>query len=180
MYCIYKVTNTINNKTYIGKHKLNEKLLKDKYSGSGMLLSKAYAKYGVENFKINYIEIVGTLFEANVSEKYYIAKERELNKHGCYNIADGGDGGCNVEIAKKISKTLKGRTSQNKGKHCSEETKRKMSLANKGRPSPNKGKKVSDETKRKTSESLLKYYETHNGPNKGKTPWNKGLKSNNK
>lgn len=49
MYCIYRITNCINGKTYIGKHEYH-KTPYDKYMGSGVYLKKAYKKYGKENF----------------------------------------------------------------------------------------------------------------------------------
>ena len=47
-YMIYKITNTINGKIYIGKHKCDD--LDDGYFGSGKRLWIAINKYGLENF----------------------------------------------------------------------------------------------------------------------------------
>ena len=75
MYCIYRITNNINGKTYIGQHKY--KKLNDSYIGSGTYLRKAYIKYGIENFtkeiivsNINSKELIDKL------EIKYIAYER--------------------------------------------------------------------------------------------------------
>lgn len=47
-FIIYKITNLINRKIYIGKHKC--KYLDDGYFGSGYALETAIKKYGKENF----------------------------------------------------------------------------------------------------------------------------------
>lgn len=50
-YYIYRITNNINHKTYIGQHKYCKSLLVDDgYMGSGVILRKAQKKYGIENF----------------------------------------------------------------------------------------------------------------------------------
>ena len=178
MYYIYRITNKVNNKTYIGQHKY--KKLDDSYMGSGKLIKRAQKKYGIENFEkeILYSRIQYKTTADDV-ERFAIAKERALGKAE-YNIADGGQGGnLGEEVNKKKSEKLKVRhlseeakrkmseaalnmteehkrkiSEAKKGKHASEETRKKMSESQKGRPSPMKGKHRSEEFRKKISESL--------------------------
>ena len=152
MYCIYRITNLVNGKTYIGQHKYR-KTPYDDYMGSGIRLIRAQKKYGIENFIkgiiIDGIEDKDTINELEI---FYIAFEREHNINGCYNIADGGQGNTGLvseETRRKLSYAHKGK----KLKPLSEETKRKMSEAHKSKPSPFKGRHMSEESKKKMSET---------------------------
>lgn len=157
MYYIYRITNKVNGKTYIGQHKYKD--FNDNYMGSGKLIRRAQKKYGMENFekeilysRIQYKETVDSM------ERFAIAKERAIGKAE-YNIADGGNGGnLGNGVNKKHSETCKGTNNPHFGKKHKEESKRKISDAMKRHY-------VSDETRRKMSES-----------HKGKAPWNKGKK----
>lgn len=175
MFYIYRITNLVNGKTYIGQHKFSLGK-KDYYKGSGVLLKPALKKYGIENFKKDIIEVALSRFEANVLEKYYIAKERAIGKAE-YNLADGGEGtsGLNPwnkgiphtdEARHKMSESQKG-NQNHKGKPCSEETKRKISEVKKGRPTWNKGKNGwlhhTEEDKRKQSEAQRGKHWYNNG-----------------
>ena len=51
-YTIYKTTNTVNNKIYIGKHQTEN--INDSYLGSGISLERAINKYGKEYLSVNY------------------------------------------------------------------------------------------------------------------------------
>lgn len=147
-WCIYRITNLINGKTYIGQHKY--KKLDDSYMGSGKILKQAIKKHGIENFKkeilysrIQYKET------ADDMERFAIAKERAIGKAE-YNLADGGQGGNLGDVVnKKISEVLKGK---NKGKKLSEETKQKISEKMKGNNN-SKGRHHSEETRKKISEA---------------------------
>ena len=86
---IYRTTNKINQKIYIGKRK---GAFEPTYFGSGRYLKRALAKYGGENFTVDIIEYCSSLKEQNEREKYWIAYLR-ANGYKMYNIADGGDGG---------------------------------------------------------------------------------------
>lgn len=145
MFYIYRITNKVNGKTYVGQHKY--KKLDDSYMGSGKLIKRAQKKYGIENFEK---EILYSRIQykttADDMERFAIAKERALGKAE-YNIADGGQGGnLGEEVNKKLSEV-------NKGKHLSEEHKRRISEYRKGKPSCMKGKHHSEESKQKMSES---------------------------
>lgn len=89
---IYKTTNLVNNKIYIGKKHRSEFV--PNYFGSGVLIRKAIEKYGKDNFKVEVIEWCETLEELNIKERYYI-KVLNSDRHSGlgYNIALGGDGG---------------------------------------------------------------------------------------
>lgn len=135
-FIIYKITNNINGKSYIGQHKYyNSLLVEDNYMGSGIHLKRAQKKYGIENFTKEIITIAMSKSEADVLERYYIEKERKSNTYGCYNIADGGYGG------------------GMKGHHHSEESKSQISDSNKGHK-PSFCRPRTEEEKQKMREKM--------------------------
>lgn len=79
---VYKTTNTINNKIYVGKDSKNN----PKYLGSGKLLKEAIAKYGKENFVKEILEICNSTEMLDEREKYWIKELDALNPHVGYNI----------------------------------------------------------------------------------------------
>lgn len=87
LYTIYKITNLINQKYYIGKHKTNN--IYDEYMGSGILIQKAIKKYGKEHFKKEVLFVFNTEEEANIKEKEIINYKDSM----CYNMNIGGIGG---------------------------------------------------------------------------------------
>ena len=85
-YTIYKITNTVNGKFYIGKHQTEN--LNDGYMGSGKLVKRAIKKYGLDKFKKEILVLCE-------SEQEMDQKEMELVEVGphTYNLCEGGKGG---------------------------------------------------------------------------------------
>jgi len=86
---IYKTTNLINGKIYIGKDKIN----KDRYFGSGTILKNAIKKYKKKNFKKEILEHCDNEDHLNEREKYWIKKLKSQDRNIGYNIDGGGHGG---------------------------------------------------------------------------------------
>ena len=87
---IYKTTNIINGKYYIGMHSTDN--LKDGYVGIGKRLWYSIKKYGKENFKCEILEILPNRNSLKEKEKEII-NEDLLNDIMCMNIQPGGGGG---------------------------------------------------------------------------------------
>ena len=89
-YLIYKITNTINNKIYIGKHQTDNK--DDDYMGSGKILKRAIEKYGIDKFKKEILFECNSLEEMNVKEAE-IVNDEFITRLDTYNVKLGGQGG---------------------------------------------------------------------------------------
>lgn len=157
---VYKITNKINNKCYIGQSiNIERRFEEHKYTNrSSKHLHRAIKKYGVDNFSF---EIVEECKREQLSdkEKYWIKYYNSISPFG-YNLTIGGDGGNTFqyrteqemqETKKKISQATSGEKNGFYGKQHSEKTKdilRKCNI----------GKTLSEETKNKLSESLQNHY----------------------
>jgi|694.fasta_scaffold32799_9 hypothetical protein len=86
---IYKITNTINGRWYIGKTNGQD----PNYMGSGKLLKQAYKKYGQENFVKEVLETCTSEQELNLREQHWIQESGALSDPLSYNLAEGGGGG---------------------------------------------------------------------------------------
>lgn len=86
---IYKTTNLVNGKIYIGKDIKNDPT----YYGPGQTLRKAIKKYGKNNFKKEIIEVCASNEELNLKEKYWISHLNSTNRDIGYNLTIGGTGG---------------------------------------------------------------------------------------
>lgn len=90
-YYVYKTTNTVNGKIYIGVHK-SAAILDDSYLGSGRLISKAIRKYGKLNFIRELLLEASSYDEAYALEKELVTEEFVLLEDN-YNLVPGGLGG---------------------------------------------------------------------------------------
>jgi group I intron endonuclease len=158
IYTIYKATNNINGKVYIGfdsnwpNRKTAHKRNSEKNLKGNTKFYNAIRKYGWNNFSwtVVYQSIDGTHC-LDVMEPYFITENDSMNLG--YNMTPGGDG-------------------KRKGSIESDETKRKKSISHMGKKQSREhtensvkgriGYKHSTETKKKISLSRL-----------GKEPWNK-------
>lgn len=94
MAFIYKITNLINNKCYIGK---TERTIQERWqehlrhrSSLDLPLSRALNKYGIENFQIEQIEECSSQ-QVDERENYWIIYYDSC--HYGYNCTLGGEGG---------------------------------------------------------------------------------------
>ena len=173
-YFTYKITNTLNNRYYLGCHKTSD--INDGYMGSGKVIRHAIEKYGLENFTKEILEYFDTSEEMYIGESLLITEET-LSDPLIYNLKLGGSGSFDYvhkhrlnhtpESTKKRSESLKRTFSQMDltgenngffGKKHSEKTKklqseiRKEWLLENEHPKGMLGKKHSEESRKRTSE----------------------------
>lgn len=151
-YCLYKHTNLINSKIYIGItcQKPNNRWRKGNGYKECPCFYNAIKKYGWDNFKHEILLDELTKEEAEQKEIELIKKYKSNNHKYGYNIANGGNysGRMSQETKNKISKSLKGRKFTN-------EHKNKISESQKGYKNHMYGKHLSQETKDKISKGNL-------------------------
>lgn len=169
-YTIYKITNLVNGKIYIGAHQTDD--LDDGYMGSGKVIKAAITKHGRHNFiKELLFENLGDMATMYNKEAELVTKDF-IKRKDTYNLVIGGfgRGGAGhygvigyrhteeakrkisdasksrvrtMESRKKMSESMKGK---NLGKRHSQKTKEKLSKMNLGRV-------VSEETRKRMSDA---------------------------
>lgn len=188
---VYEITNNVNGKTYIGQHlKKNEDF--NTYLGSGTNIRRAIEKYGKENFtkrilvdgikskeevdrieleEINKAKVVGKA-EYNILTNQYTPSTHCLTdcweaRNATISKALSGKpkSPFTEEHKNNISKSLIGNRHASGAHNISDENRKNMAYW-KGKEPPFKGCIHTEEAKRKNAES-----------HKGKTPWNKGIKT---
>ena len=158
-YLIYKITNVLNNKIYIGKHKTDN--INDEYMGSGKILFEALKKYGLNNFKKEILFECKNEEEMNQKEKELV-NEEFVKRVDTYNIKTGGEGGwdycCNNHKLQSI-KAKDNWIKYGKNHPCIIGSKKFWTSMTQ--------KEYSEYTKR-ISNGIKEYYKTHENPMKGK------------
>lgn len=157
---IYKITNLINNKSYVGKtKKCFHKRYNHRYDwwnapSVNVALQHAVNKYGSDNFKV---EILFKSEDYNLKlldqlEIHFIQLNNTMSPYG-YNFTSGGDGGFKicVESIEKLKKSLVGKTGVGKNIKGHKKTKEQVE------------KQVKTMTEKFASGELQ--------------PWNKGLET---
>ena len=174
MGSIYKITNTLNGKSYIGQtiHDAEKTRIRDHLAGNGsQLVKQAIEKYGQNafTFEILHDGIIPEFLDD--LERDAIEKFNTLSPQG-YNLTAGGEGGSrSAETRRKMSEARKGKkrapfseehrrniSEAKKGKKrdsFSEEHRRNISEAKKGKKRKNRKNRgsPSEETRRKMSEA---------------------------
>jgi len=137
---IYKVTNKVNNKVYVGqtirtlKQRMNEHRSDASLDKYGMPIHRAIKKYGWDNFVWEVVYKGSDIDDLNQKEIDLITEYQCLTPNG-YNVCEGGkSGGKRVFTEEHIENLRKGQQSRDKStwKPHTEETKKKMSVVKKG------------------------------------------------
>jgi hypothetical protein len=98
---IYKTTNILSGRYYIGMHSTDN--LDDGYLGSGNRLRLAIRKYGKDSFKREILEFCENREELKKLEKEVVTLD-EISKKECMNLTVGGEGGWFTDIHNKAFK----------------------------------------------------------------------------
>jgi len=162
-YFIYKTTNLINHKYYVGKRQT--KCLDDGYLGSGLAFKRAVRKYGKNNFKREILEFANDAASLSKLEQKYVTDEL-VQDPNCYNLVLGGKGGLMVlypqhpkykETIEKIKLTLTDKSGSNNPMYGKKHTTEARALMSKnharlsGKDNPNYGKRKSEREKQNSS-----------------------------
>lgn len=130
---VYKITNCINGKIYVGIHKFQGSELDTRYWAGGILINNAFKKYGKINFHREIIEWCHSKEELNIKEEYWIKELNTRNLEIGYNLAAGGfHNGGNQQGHKTTQETRQKISLANKGYKRSNETRYKLSISHTG------------------------------------------------
>jgi group I intron endonuclease len=170
---VYKITNTVNGKIYIGKS-VNPKARWAKHISSAKLkptnqffyLQASINKYGKDYFTLDIIDECESAEKAYNREVYWISHYNSNNRQYGMNLTVGGDGSRGHVLSKeardKISKANTGLkrsiehreaiSKGNKGRVVSDDVRKRISIAQIGPKNHRYGKTWSEEDKKRISE----------------------------
>ncbi|MAE86130.1 MAG: hypothetical protein CMB80_25560 [Flammeovirgaceae bacterium] len=130
---IYKITNLVNQKIYIGqsvapKKRWNRHLSDARYNRGSLHLTNAIRKYGEDRFCFEIIDVLNDVEGADKVEQEMIKQHSSFDREHGYNKALGGTSSRIVseETKQKIR-------AMRTGTKASEETKKRMSLSMMGK-----------------------------------------------
>lgn len=155
---IYKITNTVTNKSYIGKTTIGylnrfHKHVLNAEKGINRRLYDSMRFHGMHNFTVTLEYTATTVEELNIKEIELISKFNTLMPNG-YNMTLGGDGGYTLAnwTDEKRKELYKQQALKRTGRKCSKETKEKISKTQ-------KGKNIPKEVREKISKALLTHFD---------------------
>lgn len=170
-FYIYKVTNLITGKIYVGQRcSIVSPELDSKYIGSGVVISRSKKKHGIENFLKEILEIC-EIHELDSKEILWIKELDSMNPEVGYNLCEGGKGpkGYKHSPEQNAANSLR-----QQGKILSAEHKEKIRVGN-------TGKTISPENKQKFTERMTGRVKSPEEIEKrrkkviGRVPWNKNM-----
>lgn len=168
-YYLYKITNIINNKIYVGVHKT--KSLDDGYMGSGKIIKRAIEKYGLDNFHKEILEFFDNS-DSMLLREQEIVNEDFLAREDTYNLRRGGNGGfdylnktgLNNSSKSEEQRKLGGLSHKYRLENDLEYSKKRRQLSSETLKNSHKEGKIKYDTftgKQHTNESKQKISETH-------------------
>lgn len=148
-FLIYKITNLVNGKIYIGAHRTKD--LNDGYMGSGTQITRAIKKYGLQNFKKDILFIFNSEEEMFAKEAEIVNKDFVL-REDTYNITCGGYGSDMKKATRTFLQKLKDPIYYKN--YCRKQQQKYIDHP---------------DCKQKISNKLKQYYKTHKGSFFGKS-----------
>jgi len=173
---IYRTTNNVNNKFYVGMHSTSN--LEDGYIGSGTHLWHSIKKHGRENFTCEILEFCTDRESLREREKSIVNIDL-LKDPLCMNICKGGRGDrYGTSFPNRKSSPLSESHKENISKSCegkagkyekTEDHKQKLREAN-------LGKTQDDQTREKKAESLRNFWKENPNAEESKIKKSESLK----
>ena len=139
---IYKITNLINGKVYIGQTVRDvQERFREHCRHEATAIDKAIKKYGKENFSVEVLCEAKSIGELNELEIKYISLYNSTDRIFGYNMCDGGDNTCGFHHSEQAKEKMRksrigmyeGKNNPFYGKHHSSEQIEKWSKERKGR-----------------------------------------------